>query len=293
MLTGTYQQSPALTIWLNDKKNIPEYVPSHYVVERIETFPNGAVFHARIQELPTPCVVKVCSSSAGDGVLICRSNADIEQAKENFKMIKGAIIIEKYIEVQRNFCVQFGIPASQNSSIEIVGCSEQLTTPSGEFLGGIVHPHRFDLDAKRVETIVLQEILPNIRSLGWYGVGGLDALLGTDGNVYIVDSNFRMTSTIAYLFNVRCGLITQPFVTFTGEFHGTVRDFERRILPIARSGKNGQRIHILALSLHDTVFRFNAAMFFDQSNAIAHYAAYAVAHGIDSRVLRTLSHYNA
>lgn len=292
LLSETYQQPPALTIWLNDKKNIPAYVPLQYVAERIEIFPNGSFFHAYRKTLPMPCVVKVCSSSAGDGVIVCRNNTEMEQAKERFKMIKGEIFIEQYVEVQRNFCVQFGIPACQHSSIEIIGCSEQLTTASGEFLGGIVHPHRFDPEAKRIAEIVRREILPNIRNLGWYGVGGLDALLGTNGNVYIVDSNFRMTSTIAYLFNVRCGLITQPFVTFTGEFHGTVGDFERRIFPIARSGNRGQRLHMLALSLHDTTFRFNAAMLFDESSAIAHYAAYAAAHGIESRVLRALSCYN-
>ncbi len=288
-LADIYQLPPNLTIWLNDKKNISTYTPAEYVPRRIATFQNGLIFKAHELALPIPCVIKVSSSSAGDGVCVCRNSADILHAKAKFGTIKGTIIVEQYIEARRNFCVQFGIPHSYSAPIEIIGCSEQLTTPSGEFLGGIVHPNRFDPDAQEISKIVLEKILPKIQRLGWYGVGGLDALLGTDGHFYIIDSNFRMTSTIAYLFHVRCSLLKQPCITFTGSFKGDIATFQRIILPVAKSTSADQRMHTIALSYNEGVFRFNASLLFDEPKSISKRAAYLLSLGIQSHVLELLS----
>ncbi|HLC76481.1 MAG TPA: hypothetical protein VJB82_05205 [Candidatus Peribacterales bacterium] len=288
-LFDSYQLPPNLVVWLNDKRNIPMYVPLAYVPTRITSFKNGAAFRSETLPVPIPCVVKVSSSSAGDGVIVCRNAADLENAKQQFRNIKGPIFIEQYIEVRRNFCVQFGIPSDKNSPIEIIGCSEQLTTSTGEFLGGVVHPHALDPDVDAISEILLREILPKIRSLGWYGVGGLDALLGQDGHFYIIDANFRMTATMVYLFHVQSGLITPPFVTFTGEFHGTLQDFERVILPIAKSSSTNRCMHIVSLSLNGDIFRFNAAMFLDNDESIGKRAADLLSMGIKSRVLTKFS----
>ena len=111
-LRNLYQIPPELGAWLNDKENMPVYIPHNFLSERYACFSNGQKFASCKATFPIPCVVKVTSSCSGDGVRICKTMADLEQAKTEYAKILGAILVEEFIDADRNFGIQFGIPAN-------------------------------------------------------------------------------------------------------------------------------------------------------------------------------------
>jgi hypothetical protein len=83
-----FQIPPHRSIWLNDKRNMSSYIPKAYLPEIYEEFMDGACFQ-QVDQLPLPCVVKVTSSSSGDGVRICHTQEDVEKAKVDFGALEG------------------------------------------------------------------------------------------------------------------------------------------------------------------------------------------------------------
>lgn len=130
-----------------------------------------------------PCVVKVSSSSSGDGVRVCRMAQDISSAQAVFADLRTPILIQEYIDAVWNCGIQFGIPANPTLPIDIIGMSRQVTSPNGEFLGGIV---LYDDQVPDELVVPLQEsILPRARERGWFGIGGIDVLRNTEGRYYL------------------------------------------------------------------------------------------------------------
>lgn len=282
------QISPDLSIWLNDKKNLPTYIPKKYLPERYVSFEDGQAFSDGTQNLPFPCVVKVSSSASGDGVRICQTALDLLKAKKEFARIRGTIIVEEYIHIAHNVGIQFGIPVNRSLPIEIVGINEQLTTPEGEYLGAIVDLREKLPLVEDIYRVLLDIILPQVREKGWYGVGDLDVLIREDGKFYFIDGNFRMTAMTAYLYQIRNGGIRNSLATFTGTFSGSEADFRRLVLPIAQCGKEEQRIHIITLTVHRDGYHFNAGMLFEDRQEIASAALSLGKIGIQSAVLKRL-----
>ncbi len=290
LIQKQFQFAPDQTIWLNDKMNLPLYVPQEYLPERYAEYENGQDFAETRKELPVPCVVKVSSSSSGDGVRICLTAAQLEKAKREYAARGGSIIIEQFVEYTQNFGIQFGISHDKNIPIDLIGVSEQLTTPEGEFVGGIVDPAELFPKIDGVNHLLLEKILPAVREMGWYGIGGFDVLIDRDGRPYMEDPNFRMTGMTAYLCEARNGVIQKPMVSFNATFKGTERDFIQNIVPFAREGDPRQMIHIIALTHHDDIFRMSAAMYFDpqRHDSISQNAAKFIELGLESKAFKKL-----
>lgn len=282
-------QIPAeLTILLNDKKNLPEYVPEQYLAKRYAEYQGGKAFATSSDTLPIPCVVKVSSSSSGDGIRICKTAEQLESAKKEYAAIFGSIIVEQFIEIAKNYGIQFGIPFNQSKEVEIIGVSEQLTTPEGEFIGGVLDPLKlFHLDDE-IKKAFLEHILPTVRDMGWYGVGGFDVLVEKSGKFYMADPNFRMTGMSPYIFQARNGIIKKPMASFIATFEGTLEEFKSKIIPIAKEGSPNQMVHVIALTRHQNTFRMNAALYFDQESDVQNHAKHLISLGIDSKALRKL-----
>jgi len=290
-LSDRYRIPTACTVWLNDKKNLPSYVPHLYLPERYAEYANGVAFAASGNPLPLPCVIKVSSSSSGDGVRICRTAAEIQEAKTEYASIVGTIIVEQCISVVRNFGIQFGIPYASEKEIEIIGVSEQLTTPAGEFIGGVIDPLRLFPEIDGINRLLLQYVLPTVRSMGWYGIGGFDVLIDKRGRFFIGDPNFRMTGMTAFLCQARNGVIRKSVASFTAVFKGTEEEFRRNIVPIAREGDPHQLVHLISLTHHDDSFRMSAAMYFEQEDptSIQRNARRLMRLGLNSKALQKLS----
>src|SRR3989338_7111659 len=125
-LQDRYQIHPELTIFLNDKKNLPAYVPQEYLPERYGEYASGRAFSTSQDHLPVPCVVKVSSSSSGDGVRLCRTAAQLEKAKKEYASVSGSIIVEQFIKVAQNFGIQFGIPSDKMKNVNIICFNDHL-----------------------------------------------------------------------------------------------------------------------------------------------------------------------
>lgn len=290
-LLDRFQIHPELTIFLNDKKNLPAYVPQAYLPERYGDYVSGSAFAASSNQIPVPCVVKVSSSSSGDGVRICRTADQLEKAKNEYASVSGTIIVEQFIQVAQNFGIQFGIPSDNKKKVEIIGVSEQLTTPEGEFIGGIIDPLRLFPEIDGINRLLLNFVLPAVREMGWYGVGGFDVLIDKDGKFFMEDPNFRMTGMTPYICEARNGIIRKSMVSFIATFQGTEEEFQRTFVPLAREGGQAQMVHVIALTQHEGTFRMNAAMYFDQEDeqSVQRNTQRLIGLGLESKALRKLS----
>ncbi|OGJ79690.1 hypothetical protein A2412_01945 [Candidatus Peribacteria bacterium RIFOXYC1_FULL_58_8] len=280
---------PALTLWLNDKVNMPRYVPPAFLPERYAECANGRAFAASPSTFPTPCVVKVSSSSSGDGVRICRTEEELRNAQREFAKVKTGIIVDEHVEAVRNFGIQFGIPSDPAQEIELIGVSEQLTTPEGAFIGGLVDPDNLFARIDGVNDLLLHHVLPAVREMGWYGIGGFDVLVDSRNRFFIVDPNFRMTGMTAFLCTARNGTVRKCMASFVGTFEGNRTDFVRAIAPLARPGAR-QRLHIVALTHRNGTFRMSAALLFgrDEEHEVPRLAGEFLALGLQSRALERL-----
>lgn len=284
-LHDTYQLPPDLIINLNDKYNRDLYIPQKNLPKKYASFGNGQEFVDFVDVPVFPCVVKVTSSSSGDGVRICRNEADLASAKKTFGAIRGKIVIEEFIQAIHNLGIQFGIPHDKTKPIEIIGHNEQLTTDQGDYLGGVVNPHLSIEALDKIHELLLKEALPKVRAMGWYGVGGIDVLINSDNNFYFIDPNFRMTAAFTYVYLVRNKKIDKPIVSFTGIFHGSRDEFLSKIGKFAKSGSQDQMMSVIALTHEDNTYRFNAGMFFDQQETVKENVRNLLDLGIESTVL--------
>lgn len=281
-LTHLYQISPHLTNWLNDKQNMVSYIPDDLLPVRYATYKNGTDFFNSADAYDYPCVVKVSSSSAGDGVFICGDINTQQMVKKAIQNTKGTVLVEQFIETLHNYGIQFGIPYETSLPIEIIGINRQLTTKNGEFIGGIIYPGRSYDELNNVKNALISKILPHIRQMGWYGVGCFDVLSTKNGKAYIIDCNFRMTGMTAYLMLVANRQITKPLVSFSGEFLGELSQFKAILADIQTRENN---IHILTVSFNDNICRCNAAILFDTEEVLQDTAKKLLNAGIKSQAL--------
>ncbi|MES2971230.1 MAG: hypothetical protein V4702_02845 [Patescibacteria group bacterium] len=280
-----YQIPPKLTNWLNDKQNMGSYIPKELLPARYAEYKDGKSFFDSKRKFSLPCVIKVSSSSAGDGVHICKDAKTFQNTKKLLKNTKGTIFVEHYIEATANYGIQFGIPHDQSLPVDIIGINQQLTTPGGEFVGGVIDPARRYHELALIKEVILDQVLPHVREMGWYGVGCFDVLPDKSGNLYIIDANFRMTGMTAYLMLTANQQINQPLVSFSGEFTGTLKNFEDMLDQMSSDYDRKRKVHILALAVNDGVCRFNAAILYDTYAEINLIAKQLVDAGVVSKAL--------
>ena len=281
----THYQIPSnRIIWLNDKKNLSSYIPAKYLPKIYDEFLDGKCFKEAQYKIPLPCVIKVSSSSSGDGVRICKTEKDLRRAKRNFAKLEGIILATEFIEAKRNLGVQFGIPADPEKPIEVINWHEQLVNKKGQFMGGIIEncQNKF----KNLEKILLTKILPEIRKKGWYGIGGFDILITQNSRFCFIDPNFRMTGMTVYDCLTRNKVIKKSCLVFTGMFRGTAKEFRKKIVPIAKKDDLNQILYITTLIKHGKIFRFNAALLFENRKEIPKLIKKVLSKGVISSILQ-------
>jgi hypothetical protein len=279
-------QIPVETIdHLNDKANLGDYVPAEFLPKRYCEFENGKSFAENVSKFTIPCVVKVAYSSGGDGVRICKTFGAFSEAKKAFRNLDGKIVVEQFIDAAHNIGVHLAVPFQRNKPMQVIGSNEQITTDSGGYLGGIVNLSKTWPQMKDIRNLLLKRILPAIREKGWYGVGGVDILIGKDGGIYVIDFNFRLTAPMPYLFQTKNGDITKPIITFTGAFNGDEGSFKKMIVPLAKMGSKSQILDIVSLIKYKDSYRFNCGMLFDDEASIAKNAEALLNAGVCADVL--------
>ena len=84
-LDAKYLIHPGITKWLNDKNHIKDFVPPQHRAPELTHAQNGEDFlKINGETLTYPCVVKVSTSSSGNGVRICRSPQEFKHVQEEF-----------------------------------------------------------------------------------------------------------------------------------------------------------------------------------------------------------------
>lgn len=282
-----YQISPRLTTWLNDKQNMSQLISDSLMPAKYGSFANGTDFVDNYGSIQLPCVVKASSSSSGDGVYICKTKSDLDNAARNLADISGTIIAEQYIVALKNYGVHFGIPHDKSQPVDFIGINEQLTTDEGEFIGGIIKSNHFPAELKSLRKILMNDILPKVRELGWYGVGCFDVLTDEAGRTYFIDCNFRMTGMSAYHFLVANHTINTPLIGFSGDFVGSQQDLVSKLLPLAQ-GKR-KIVQLITLSKNKNVWSFNGALFFNKDSQLQNRVDQLLETGIKSAALSQLS----
>lgn len=286
-LTPFYQIDPQVVIWLNDKTNMTEYVPGKHLPQRLANYKNGAAFARSKTKVPVPCVIKLSSSSSGDGVYICLTKKDVAVAKKALRGRNGTIYIEQYIDAKHNFGIHFGIPSDPSKPVEIIGYNQQVTTDKGAFLGGVIVPDSTHPELAPVLELLQGTILPKIRAKGWHGIGGFDCLIDKNGNFYLIDCNFRMTGMSAFMFLTRSGEIKKSSISFTGVLPATNGDLKEKLVPLARAGKN-QKLKIISLVKTPHDYHFNAAILFDGPSDLKKTALNLKPIGVQSTIIDTI-----
>lgn len=283
-----YAISPSLIIKLNDKAHMAEFIPSEFLPQRYGEFKDGKTFAGSEEKFPLPCVVKVASSGAGDGVVICRNENDFEVTRKRFADNAGAMVIDEFIDTAHNLGVQFGVPFEKNRPIEMVGINEQLTTADGGFLGGIINPSHKIAGVAGINKIMLQKVLPRVREMGWYGAGGIDVLVGKNGKIYFIDCNFRLTAASSYLYQIQNGDVKGALVHFTCSFKGTEEDFVKKMVPLAAAGSHGRIFDIVNLAKHGDGYKMHAALIFSDGKEMVENAKKLIKAGVESLVLEKI-----
>lgn len=285
-----FYQIPSLrTMWVNNKDHMPMYIPEAYRPERQAAFSDGKLFMNSIQEFNFPCTVKITTSASGDGVRICRNKRELAKVKKEWENVEQEILIEDFIKAKKNIGVQFGILPDPSREIEIIGWSEQVVTKEGEWLGGIIDYTKSTPEIDGLSKLLKEDILPQIRDRGWYGVGGMDVLIGRNKKRYFfIDCNFRVTGMTTFLLESLKNP-KRPTVSFVGTFTGSEEDFKSRIVPIAKEKSSDQVMRIVAMMNLDGKYRFNATMYFTNAKDMKSNAELLLERGVEAEVLNRLA----
>ncbi|MDB5182781.1 MAG: hypothetical protein JWO47_565 [Candidatus Saccharibacteria bacterium] len=288
-LADLYQIPAQTTAWLNDKSNMGSYVNADMMPKSFGIFANGSEFFKAHESMPVPVVVKASLSSSGDGVFLCDTEEDIKEAAHKFEHLEGKILVEQYIKTVTNYGVHFGVPSDKKMPIDIIGVNEQLTTPKGEFIGGIIRSAEIPKELIKAVTHLKNDILPKVRDMGWYGIGGFDVLVDDTGKAYFIDCNFRMTGMSAYHFMIANQKLKRPVAGFSGEFIGKSEDLIKKLSEYGGKDANGKFLQIITMSRHDDTWRFNGTISFKNDKELKEYASLLLFADVESQALRFLA----
>jgi hypothetical protein len=284
-LAGLYQISPRLSYYLNDKRNLADFIAPQFIPERLGEYENGAALAAAIPKFTLPYVIKVSTSSSGDGVYLCYDNKDATRAIQRLADSQAHIIVEQLIDTVKNYGIHFGIPHDTSKPIDIIGVNEQLTTVDGAFLGGVVRSTEIPKVLQTAVTHLQNTVLPKIRALGWYGIGGIDVLISRAGQAYCIDGNFRMTGMSAYHFMINSGQLSAPLISFSGSFKGSERMLEH---VINEPLHEDNALRLITLTHHKGIWRFNGALSYTKEHHLAGSITELLDRGIRSEALEQI-----
>ncbi|MBP9761456.1 ATP-grasp domain-containing protein [Candidatus Saccharibacteria bacterium] len=283
-----YQIEPSVTAYFNDKHHMTDYIAKSWLPERRFAYDSGREFAASTDSIAAPAVIKVSASSSGDGVCICKTQADVETARERFGSASGRVIVEEHIDFRKSYGVHFGIPADPKKSADLIGINEQITTVHGEFLGGIIEHIKVPVALEGAVEHLINHIVPQVRAKGWHGIGGFDVLVDENDRAYFIDANFRMTGMSAYHFLIDAGKIHRPMMSVLGTYNGSEADLRQAFGKHAAQKSPDRFLKIICMSRHEDTWRFNGALEYTSEEDLARKVKQLIDIGVKSSVLETV-----
>lgn len=141
-------------------------------------------------------MIKTSHGLSGEGTYIIRSASDLNYCLEelrkylDIKLLNTIIVSEFVKNAVQNYCVQFYVSKTGESTL--IGTTVQLVTPEGTYLGGVIHYREIDM-SKFFGMIAA--IGQYAHQQGYFGFIGFDVLEDQDGQLYVIDANFRVNGS--------------------------------------------------------------------------------------------------
>jgi hypothetical protein len=196
----------ALLSSLNNKANLSQWVPTQYLPVR-EICDLASLASLRSAPGHFPLVVKVATEAScgtGMGVRIIHEPSELGEVLNSFHTC-DSVIVEEYLSMHRNLCVNFAIFA--DGRIEYLGAAQQIINDERQYVGNWLEP----LDGQ-MELLIQAgyEIMRRAYQAGYRGFAGFDTAVGADGSFRIYDLNFRYNGSTVPL------LLYDALVEYTG-----------------------------------------------------------------------------
>jgi hypothetical protein len=191
---GALWMDASLLAYLNNKANLRELVPDGQRPCR-EMRSYAAIFGDGGGGPALPIVLKVAtdlSTGAGVAVAVCRDDRDVAAAAQRFAGCADALVVEEYLPIARNPCLHFAV--MPDGVVRYLGFADQDVTDGGRYCGnwmelGEVLPRRV--------VDMATAIVKRGASLGYRGVAGIDMAILDDGQILVLDLNFRVNGSTA------------------------------------------------------------------------------------------------
>jgi hypothetical protein len=164
--------------------------------------PNYQTYHltqVRLDQIPLPLqfpyLIKTSHGLSGEGTYIIRNQSDLTYCLSELKKylsinLLETIIVSEFVKHEvNNYCVQFYV--NKKGDIALIGVTQQLVSSEGNYLGGLID-YRSDL-SRFFEMIAA--VGRYAHQQGYFGVIGFDVLEDRDGQLYIIDANFRINGS--------------------------------------------------------------------------------------------------
>jgi hypothetical protein len=149
-----------------------------------------------IQLPPYPYLIKTSHGLSGEGTYIIRNSSDLNYCLEelrkylNIQLLHTIIVSEFIKDAVQNYCVQFYL--NKLGEITLIGTTRQLVDEGGNYLGGVIHYRETDM-GKFSELIAA--IAQYAHQQGYFGFIGFDVLEDRQGQLYVIDANFRVNGS--------------------------------------------------------------------------------------------------
>lgn len=163
---------------------------------KYETYDLHKVHLEEIQLPDYPYLIKTSHGLSGEGTYIIRNHSDLNYCFEELRkyldiQLLNSIIVSEFVrDVVQNYCVQFYV--NKAGEITLIGTTGQLVSPEGNYLGGIID-YRETYISKFFEMIAA--IGQYAHQQGYFGVIGFDVLEDREGQLYVIDANFRVNGS--------------------------------------------------------------------------------------------------
>ncbi|MBD2080538.1 ATP-grasp domain-containing protein [Leptolyngbya sp. FACHB-17] len=142
-----------------------------------------------------PYLIKTSHGLSGEGTYIIRNPSDLHYCLEELKKylrihLLETIIVSEFVQHEvQNYCIQFYV--NQQGEITLIGVTQQLTTSTGDYLGGLID---YTDDLSQFSQLIAN-VAQYAHQQGYFGVIGVDVLEDRDGQLYAIDANFRINGS--------------------------------------------------------------------------------------------------
>lgn len=148
-------------------------------------------------QLPSqfPYLIKTSHGLSGEGTYIIRNHSDLNYCLEELQKylaihLLETIIVSEFVKHEvNNYCVQFYV--NQNGDVSLIGVTQQLVSPEGNYLGGLID---YTNDLSQFSQMIAA-VGQYAHQQGYFGVIGFDVLEDKDGQFYAIDANFRINGS--------------------------------------------------------------------------------------------------